>query len=71
MGESAAFSVELPFLPASFSVSAFAQDIELQDESLEQVFSDNYFSLLPGETKIIEAKNKMESVSVQSLYSDD
>lgn len=55
------------------TVSAFAQDIELTHRKADVIFSDNYFSLLPNETKVIDADMALDigDIQVMSVYEPD
>lgn len=49
------------------SVSAFAHEIELTAEDADMKFSDNYFSLLPGETKTIYTSSKPMHITTRTV----
>lgn len=49
------------------SVSCFAHEIELSDENTDIQFSDNYFSLLPDETKTIFTSQRANNITIRTV----
>lgn len=52
------------------TASAFAHDIELMDEDSDVIFSDNYFSLLPGEVKIVEVDKNIDKLRIRTVFTE-
>ena len=49
------------------SVSCFAHEIELTSIDSDVMFSDNYFSLLPGETKTVFTSQRVNNIVVRTV----
>ncbi len=50
------------------TAKAFAHEIELKPVNGDVIFSDNYFSILPGEVKLVEMEDDIGEVSAISIF---